>query len=143
MFVRVVELWRTGQKRPDIDRGADPGVIGELRMGAYLRGKDRVPAKRMTLQAPETMHVVHALPPLLDPRMEGLGHDGFNVWGLQRCGGAFVVQQWICELVPQDPRELCMRHPRARYGDKTVAQAFPELAAALKGYGARLPGAGT
>lgn len=93
-------------------------------MGSFLRGPNKVPAKRLTLQAPDTTDVCNALPPLLDPRIEGLGHDGLNVWGYQRCGAAFVVQQWICELVPRDHRDLCARFPKARYGAVTVVEAL-------------------
>lgn len=35
-------------------------------MGSFLRGPNKVPAKRLTLQAPDTTDVCNALPPLLD-----------------------------------------------------------------------------
>ena len=79
--------------------GPLPGLpVGELHLHSILRGSESHRVAQLRAADPRGSRTEDLLPPLYEPELVAIGHDGLMLRGFESANGTGYVQEWRCVL---------------------------------------------
>lgn len=91
--VRVFALRRVGRRYTHHDQES---VVGELHLHSILRGSESHRVAQLRAADPRGSRTEDLLPPLFEPELVAIGHDGLLLRGFESSNGTGYVQEWRC-----------------------------------------------
>ena len=93
MRVRVFAMRRVGRRYTHHDQDS---VVGELHLHSILRGSESHRVAQLRAADPRGSRTEDLLPPLYEPELVAIGHDGLLLRGYESSNGTGYVQEWRC-----------------------------------------------
>jgi len=93
--VRVFALRRVGRRYTHHDQDS---VLGELQLHAILRGSESHRIAQVRSLDPRGSRTEDLLPPLYEPELVAVGHEGLLLRGYESSNGTGYVQEWRCVI---------------------------------------------
>jgi len=93
MKVRVFAMRRVGRRYTHHDQDS---VVGELHLHSILRGSESHRVAQLRAADPRGSRTEDLLPPLFEPELVAIGHDGLLLRGYESANGTGYVQEWRC-----------------------------------------------
>lgn len=91
--VRVFALRRVGRRYTHHDQES---ILGELHLHSIMRGSESHRVAQLRSADPRGSRTEDLLPPLYEPELVAIGHDGLMLRGFESANGTGYVQEWRC-----------------------------------------------
>ena len=95
MKVRVFLLRRSGRRFHDRDQESVEGV---LRLDSTMNGHQMHRVAKLSAPASRGSRGAELLPPLYEPELVAIGHEGLLLRGFESANGTGYVQEWRCVI---------------------------------------------
>lgn len=93
--VRVFALRRVGRRYTHHDQES---ILGELHLHSIMRGSESHRVAQLRSADPRGSRTEDLLPPLYEPELVAIGHDGLMLRGFESANGTGYVQEWRCVI---------------------------------------------
>jgi hypothetical protein len=93
--VRVFAMRRVGRRYTHHDQES---FVGELHLHSIMRGSESHRVAQLRSADPRGSRTEDLLPPLFEPELVAIGHDGLMLRGFESANGTGYVQEWRCVL---------------------------------------------
>lgn len=94
--VRVFALRRVGRRYTHHDQES---ILGELHLHSIMRGSESHRVAQLRSADPRGSRTEDLLPPLYEPELVAIGHDGLMLRGFESANGTGYVQEWRCVIL--------------------------------------------
>lgn len=91
--VRVFAMRRVGRRYTHHDQES---ILGELHLHSIMRGSESHRVAQLRSADPRGSRTEDLLPPLYEPELVAIGHDGLMLRGFESANGTGYVQEWRC-----------------------------------------------
>jgi hypothetical protein len=91
--VRVFAMRRVGRRYTHHDQES---ILGELHLHSIMRGSESHRVAQLRSADPRGSRTEDLLPPLYEPELVAIGHEGLMLRGFESANGTGYVQEWRC-----------------------------------------------